>query len=113
MVEIIHQLLVDFTIAVGRAEADYTQTTEYLAAVRNMGKYRQSPEHAGNRDARRNLRAQLKKGAELVAQRDYHGSDSLSPSERKLLHQFETNKLQLKLQELSKGLEPMPPFFRI
>ena len=107
------QLLVDFMIAVGRAEADYRQKTEYLAAVRNSGKYRQSPEHAGNKEARRKLRAQLKRGEELVEQRDHYGFKSLSSSEQDLLHQFETNKLQLRLQELSKGLEPMPPFFRI
>ena len=107
------QTLVDFIIAVGKAEADYTATEEYEAAVRNMGSHRQSPAHAGNKEARRALRHQLKEAAELVEQRDYEGYDALNPRQQNLLHDYETNKLHRKLEELSQGCEPIPPFFRI
>ena len=92
-----------------RGAAEHTQK----AAVRNMGSYRQSPAHAGNKEARRALRDQLKEAAELVEQRDYEGYDSLNPRQQNLLHDYETNKLHRKLEELSQGCEPIPPFFRI
>ena len=78
-----------------------------------MGSYRQSPAHAGNKEARRALRDQLKEAAELAEKRDYEGLDSLNRRQQNLLHDYETYKLHRQLEELFQGLLPVPPFFRI
>ena len=107
------QKLADFIIAVGKAETDHQATSEYEAAVRNMGSYKRSPAHAGNKAARRSLRAQVEEGAELFEQRNKYGWNSLDRRQQNLLRDYETNKLRRQLEELSQGLEPSPPFFRI
>ena len=107
------QKLVDFIIAVGKAETDYQATKEYEAAVRNMDSYKQSPAHTGNKAARKALRAKLQEAEELLEQRDNQGLNSFDCRQQNLLHDYETNKLHRQLHELPQGCEPKPPFFRI